>query len=362
MVAWVVINHHRPRQSTPKSSSLRTLCLCVELSDAFPSKFPFVSHLPYVLPSCVSRNPFVCHSYENCRGVYQQFPFWNSTFARSAHYRSKIPTWSERDTPNTPLVLNFFSFRFLRTLLHFLYSPKTKLFSFQEITHSLTKTQGWGRGLLFFAGRSLPQRKQRRFSRRAIGNLLQLRILPAERLRHLYFGSFQDADELQRVDHRLTLEMIVGDDEHVTSLPADFADARNPRSELFRGVKIVIALVRGDRGIFDEPGIVAAAVQPHISDSRSGLRGGRKRSANDGLVDVAETGAAGAKQVQRFWRIPGGVPNFDHQRIVGESLEQGRKISNGLLAAMKRKWKLQQHRAQLVCRAKHIEARAYRAC
>src|SRR5260370_3012134 len=25
------------------------------------------SHLPYALPSSVSRNPFVCHSYENCR-------------------------------------------------------------------------------------------------------------------------------------------------------------------------------------------------------------------------------------------------------------------------------------------------------
>src|SRR5260370_39506268 len=37
------------------------------------------SHLPYTLPSSVSRNPFICHSYENCRGVYQQFPFWNSS-------------------------------------------------------------------------------------------------------------------------------------------------------------------------------------------------------------------------------------------------------------------------------------------
>src|SRR3989442_4868724 len=25
----------------------------------------------------VSRNPFVCHSYENNRGGYQQFPKWN---------------------------------------------------------------------------------------------------------------------------------------------------------------------------------------------------------------------------------------------------------------------------------------------
>ena len=36
------------------------------------------SHLPYTLPSSVSRNPFVCHSYENCGGVHQQFPFRNS--------------------------------------------------------------------------------------------------------------------------------------------------------------------------------------------------------------------------------------------------------------------------------------------
>ena len=36
-------------------------------------------HLPYLLPSSVSRNSCVCHSYENCRGVYQQFPKWNVT-------------------------------------------------------------------------------------------------------------------------------------------------------------------------------------------------------------------------------------------------------------------------------------------
>ena len=36
------------------------------------------SHLPYTLPSSVSRKSFACHSYENCRGVYQQFPFWDS--------------------------------------------------------------------------------------------------------------------------------------------------------------------------------------------------------------------------------------------------------------------------------------------
>src|SRR5882762_10389712 len=80
------------RRASPEHSSLRAApapiedpdpvgtrsgCLYVRLCDSFPPSFPHVSHLPYPLPSSVSRNPFVCHSYENCRGVYQQFPFRN---------------------------------------------------------------------------------------------------------------------------------------------------------------------------------------------------------------------------------------------------------------------------------------------
>src|SRR4029077_3962330 len=64
------------RRASPEHSSLRPLCLCVRLSDSFPPSFPRVSHLRYLLPSSVSRNPFVCHYYENGRGV-QQFPFRN---------------------------------------------------------------------------------------------------------------------------------------------------------------------------------------------------------------------------------------------------------------------------------------------
>src|SRR5229473_722610 len=33
------------------------------------------SRVPYTLPSSVSRKSCSCQSYENCRGVYQQFPF-----------------------------------------------------------------------------------------------------------------------------------------------------------------------------------------------------------------------------------------------------------------------------------------------
>src|SRR5882762_8615024 len=34
-------------------------------------------HSPYTLPSSASRKSFARHSYENGRGVYQQFPFRN---------------------------------------------------------------------------------------------------------------------------------------------------------------------------------------------------------------------------------------------------------------------------------------------
>ncbi|SRR6266446_7845502 len=78
MLAWVVTYRRHLRHSTPISSSLRTQRPCVKLSDSFPPSFPFASHLPYLLPSSVSCKPFVCHSYENFRDVYQQFPFWNS--------------------------------------------------------------------------------------------------------------------------------------------------------------------------------------------------------------------------------------------------------------------------------------------
>ena len=43
-----------------------------------------VFRLPYTLPSSVCCNPFICHSYENTRGVGVFFPFWNSANAIKA--------------------------------------------------------------------------------------------------------------------------------------------------------------------------------------------------------------------------------------------------------------------------------------
>ena len=58
-----------PKKFSPSKSSLVPPCLYGWS----------VFRLPYTLPSSVSCNFFVCHSYENCRGVYQQFPFRNSS-------------------------------------------------------------------------------------------------------------------------------------------------------------------------------------------------------------------------------------------------------------------------------------------
>src|SRR5260370_25291049 len=56
-----------------------------------PSRTPITRQTPLIpsfvfkvlrtLPSFVSRKSCSCHSYANCRGVYQQFPFWNSILA-----------------------------------------------------------------------------------------------------------------------------------------------------------------------------------------------------------------------------------------------------------------------------------------
>ncbi len=49
---------------------------------SLPVYFAFFKFFSFMhlrtLPSSVSCKSFACHSYENCRGVYQQFPIWNA--------------------------------------------------------------------------------------------------------------------------------------------------------------------------------------------------------------------------------------------------------------------------------------------
>src|SRR5216683_176406 len=67
-----------------------SLNLTLQPAVLFPQR-PVASLLPYfaffkpfsfmylrTLPSSVSCKSFACHSYENCRGAYRQFPIWNA--------------------------------------------------------------------------------------------------------------------------------------------------------------------------------------------------------------------------------------------------------------------------------------------
>jgi hypothetical protein len=138
MLAWVVMIRRYSRRASPEHSPLRPLFLCVTLSDSFPPSFLHVSHLPYLLPSSVSRNPFVCHSYENGRGVYQQFPFWNDF--TTGEPSLNVQTFKFVDVSACFRPISFF-FKHVLTLLH---SREIQLISFQAVPHSLSKTTRGG--------------------------------------------------------------------------------------------------------------------------------------------------------------------------------------------------------------------------
>src|SRR6266478_9912218 len=134
---------------------------------SLPVYFAFFKFFSFMhlrtLPSSVSCKSFACHSYENCRGVYQQFPIWNAPRPcrgtrpcrnpSALHFRlcelyvlsrlcvnsgfSSLAT-VHGSLSNFAYPLFFIS---LRTLLR---SRKTQLFCFQAIASSLPKTPGVG--------------------------------------------------------------------------------------------------------------------------------------------------------------------------------------------------------------------------
>src|SRR6266404_3835467 len=79
MLSWMAIDRPHLRHSTPILSYLRTQRLCVGFSGSFSPSFHFVSHLPYLLPSSVSRKSCICHSRENTGDVGVFFLLWNNS-------------------------------------------------------------------------------------------------------------------------------------------------------------------------------------------------------------------------------------------------------------------------------------------
>ena len=132
MLAWVVIDRTYPRQFLPKSSSPRTLCLCVEFSDSFhpTSVVPTTYALPRATaapqPLC---NQSVTHSFYLDGG-------WIPAVALPSRQRS-----SRMPIPCSLSPLFSIPCALFCTFLH---SPKSQPFYFQAIPHSASKDTGVG--------------------------------------------------------------------------------------------------------------------------------------------------------------------------------------------------------------------------
>lgn len=178
----------------------------------------------------------------------------------------------------------------------------------------------------------------------------------AERLWNLNFCALENADELEGVDDGFALEMIVGDDKGVAGVLGDFTDARGPGNKLLGGVEVVVSLVRRDAGVVGKPGVVAAAVKTNVTDRRSGLSGGLKGAADNGLIDVAKAGVVFAEERERIWGIPSGMTKFDDERIITKTEKDRGEKSYGLLCAVEGERELEEDGAEFVGVAKDVEA------
>ena len=133
MIPWVVIDRRYLRQSR-HSCALPRLFL-FNFPTCEPSNIPTFG-FPYLLPSSVTCKSFPCHSYENCRGVYQQFPFWNACAPSEAEGRSSLAA-----------VLKPFLFKSLRTLLLLFVPSKNSTYLFSNASALFAKNHpGWGWG------------------------------------------------------------------------------------------------------------------------------------------------------------------------------------------------------------------------
>jgi hypothetical protein len=272
MLAWVVIDRQHLRQAAPFASLHSSpLFPLPHLSPLLPVAYAL--HLPTAAPQPLCNQP-VTHSFYLDGGAYPPV-------ALPARQRSsRMPI---------PYSLSLYFSISCALFCTFLHSPNIQLFYFQAIPHSASKNTTTGVGeedklpaentaqdsvvtsLPHYILASSSERKQHRLGGRSIGDGLEFWVLPPERLWHLHFRSLQDADQLQGIDDGLALKVIVGHHKRLAGALCDFADARDPGSQLFGGVEIVVTLMRRDRCIVAKPCVVAPAVKPNVPDGRGGL-------------------------------------------------------------------------------------------
>ncbi len=151
---------------------------------------------------------------------------------------------------------------------------------------------------------------------------VELRVMLAEWLGDGGLIAGEEMDEFEGVDYGFTKIVIVGDDVGFARAGRDFGDAVAPGSQLLRGVEVVVAFVLRKVGIVAEPSVIAAAVEANVGDRRGDERGRLERPADDRLIDVAESGVVLAEKIEEGGVAPGGVSDFDRERIVGKAREQ----------------------------------------
>src|SRR5258706_5755657 len=107
MLAWVVIDRTYSRQFLPKSSSLRTLCLCVEFSDSLrptsvvPTTYALTLATAAPQPFC---NQSVTHSF----------------YLDGGYTLCALPPRQRSSRMPIPCSLSPLFFNLVRTLLHFI--------------------------------------------------------------------------------------------------------------------------------------------------------------------------------------------------------------------------------------------------
>src|SRR6267143_3777361 len=132
MIAWVSTDRTYPRQFLPKSSSLRTLCLCPEFSDSLrPTS---VVPTTYALPLATAAPQPLCN-----QSVTHSFYLDGGCICPPVALPSRQRS-SRMPIPCSLSPLFSISCALFCTFLH---SPKTQLFYFQAIPHSLQKNGGW---------------------------------------------------------------------------------------------------------------------------------------------------------------------------------------------------------------------------
>lgn len=188
--------------------------------------------------------------------------------------------------------------------------------------------------------------------------MLELRVVLAEIVGHFEFCSLQNTEELQGVYGGFAQVVVVGDHEDIAGVLLDFLDARDPGLEFVERVEIVVAFVGRELGIVTEPGVVAAAVEADVADGRGALRGWSDGVADDGLIDVAESGVVLAQEIESGLRLPRGVAEFDDERVVGEAFEKSGKVSDGFRRFVKGKRELEKNGAELASFAENVETGA----